>query len=285
MSGDFLFRLLGPALLAATVALVFDRLSALRGLTPPAWSPDDNGLSPEGGPVRRFLALSLLTLIFYFAVLQPLAMLGLEREIDFSAVSGPELFVTHLIFVIGLLVWYLLGFWGYRDQPGASAADQLGLTAGKVWSELALGLVCGVVGWLLVIVVSTLAAGLIAALGGAASLPTEPSPIVVFVAGLPVALRISISLSAGVVEEAFFRGLLQPRVGVVLSTLLFAIGHLSYEQPTLLIGITALSLFFAALVQWRQSIWAAMTAHAVFDAIQLLILIPAVLDLSAAGVA
>ena len=290
MSGDLILRLLGPALLAVLATWGFDTLSALKGLTPPAWSPSavlgrNEGRPSADGSVRRFLALSLLTLIFYFAVLQPLAMIGVEQEIDFSAISGPELFITHLIFVLGMLSWYLLGYWGYQQRQGASIAEQLGLSADNIWSEIVLGLVAGVVGWLLVITVSALAAGLISALGGASALPTEASPIVVFIAGLPVALRILICLSAGIVEEAFFRGLLQPRIGIFLSTLLFAIGHLSYDQPTLLIGITVLSLFFAALVQWRQNIWAAMTAHTVFDAIQLLILIPAVLDLSAAGMA
>ena len=51
--------------------------------------------------------------------------------------------------------------------------------------------------------------------------------------------------------------------------------HLSYDQPFLLIGVGLLSLLFASLVIWRQSIWAAISAHAVFDTIQLLIVIPA----------
>jgi hypothetical protein len=34
---------------------------------------------------------------------------------------------------------------------------------------------------------------------------------------------------------------------------------------------------------WRRSIWAAVTAHATFDAIQLLWVVPAALDALAAG--
>ena len=33
------------------------------------------------------------------------------------------------------------------------------------------------------------------------------------------------------------------------------------------------------LVRWRQNIWAAMTAHAVFDAIQLLFVIPQAMEM------
>jgi membrane protease YdiL (CAAX protease family) len=82
-----------------------------------------------------------------------------------------------------------------------------------------------------------------------------------------------------VVEETFFRGFLQPRIGIGLSTCLFAFAHLSYDQPLMLVGITALSLFYGALVRWRRNLWAAIVAHFLFDAIQLLVVIPAILKL------
>jgi membrane protease YdiL (CAAX protease family) len=96
-----------------------------------------------------------------------------------------------------------------------------------------------------------------------------------FIAGLPVGVRILISLSAGVVEEGFFRGFLQPRIGIPLSTAFFALAHLSYGQPFMLIGITLLSLIYAFLVRWRQNLWPAMAAHALFDGVQLLVVVPA----------
>ncbi len=54
----------------------------------------------------------------------------------------------------------------------------------------------------------------------------------------------------------------------------------------MLVGITLLSLLFALLVRWRQSIWAAVAAHTLFDAVQLLVVVPTALDyLPQAGVA
>jgi membrane protease YdiL (CAAX protease family) len=85
---------------------------------------------------------------------------------------------------------------------------------------------------------------------------------------------VALALSAGLVEELFFRGFLQPRVGIGVSTLLFVLAHLSYDQPFMLVGITILSLVFAGLVWWRQNVWPAVAAHFLFDAVQLLILIP-----------
>jgi membrane protease YdiL (CAAX protease family) len=50
--------------------------------------------------------------------------------------------------------------------------------------------------------------------------------------------------------------------------------HLSYDQPFMLVGVSLLSLLFAFIVRWRQSVWAAVAAHTVFDAVQLLVVIP-----------
>jgi membrane protease YdiL (CAAX protease family) len=77
-----------------------------------------------------------------------------------------------------------------------------------------------------------------------------------------------------VVEESFFRGFLQPRIGIALSTAFFALAHLSYGQPFMLVGITLLSLIYAFLVRWRQNVWPAMAAHALFDGVQLLVVVP-----------
>ena len=103
--------------------------------------------------------------------------------------------------------------------------------------------------------------------------------VIPWIAGRPILLRLAIALSAGIVEETFFRGFLQPRIGIFASTALFAMAHLSYDQPLMLVGITLLSLFYGALVKWRQNVVAAVVAHFLFDAIQLVIVIPAVLKL------
>ena len=40
-----------------------------------------------------------------------------------------------------------------------------------------------------------------------------------------------------------------------------------------------MSLIYGALAKWRQNIWPAIAAHFLFDAIQLLVVIPTALDL------
>ena len=100
--------------------------------------------------------------------------------------------------------------------------------------------------------------------------------MVLWIGALPFPARAAIALSAGLVEEVFFRAFLQPRVGVFLSTALFALAHLGYGQPFMLVGVTLLSLLYAELMRRRGSIWAPVAAHAIFDLVQLLVVVPLV---------
>jgi membrane protease YdiL (CAAX protease family) len=157
---------------------------------------------------------------------------------------------------------------------GRQFLAQFGLLAPNVPREIGLGLLLGVGAWGAVLVAAIVFAGIVVALGGEQALPKQPPALIPFLAALPWGLRLAISLSAGVVEELFFRGFLQPRVGIALSTMLFVFAHFSYGQPLMLVGIATLSLIYGLLVRWRQTIWPAIAAHALFDGVQLLVIIP-----------
>lgn len=275
-------RLIGPPILALVTALVIDGWTQHRGLLPPWFRMDFQGdpqaLIVAGG--RRGLFLVILSLVLWIGVFFPLGSLGIEREIDFELLSGFDLFTLHLMLVFCLVVWYLMGYVPVRqdtDRESMSWRTQLGFRASSIPREIGIGLLAGVAGWLTVIG-ALLAVGVsIWYLGGEDLLPKQPPAMIPWIAGLPIVLRIGISVSAGVVEETFFRGFLQPRVGLGLSTVLFVLAHASYEQPMMLLGVFLLSVIYGLLVRWRQSIWAAIAAHALFDAVQLLLVIPAAL--------
>jgi membrane protease YdiL (CAAX protease family) len=157
---------------------------------------------------------------------------------------------------------------------GRQFLAQFGLLVPNVPREIGLGLLLGVGAWGAVLIAAIVIGLILVALGGEQALPKQPPTLIPFLAALPIGLRLAISLSAGVVEELFFRGFLQPRIGIALSTLLFVFAHFSYGQPLMLAGIAILSLIYAFLVRWRQTIWPAIAAHALFDSIQLLVIIP-----------
>lgn len=268
-------RTFGPLLLAIVFAWMIDRSTSARGLEPPGFSAAPDA-SPLGPSLRRVFAMSALALVLWIGVFAPLGLIGVERELP-AELATPQLFQLHLFFVLALLIWFALGFGG-GSRLLESWRRQFGLRRAGAMRELALGSAVGVGAWLSVLVVLMLVGSLVYLLAGEESLPESPPQLVVWLAGLPLVIRFALSLSAGVVEELFFRGFLQPRVGIGLSTGAFVLAHASYEQPLMLVGITLLSLIFAGLVRWRQSIWAAIAAHAVFDCVQLLFVIPQLLD-------
>jgi membrane protease YdiL (CAAX protease family) len=164
-----------------------------------------------------------------------------------------------------------------KTTLGSQFAAQLGFRAVSPLAEVGFGLVAGFAIWFAVLAALFVIAAVTVALGGEKLLPKQAPAMIPWIAGLPIGIRILLSLSAGVVEETFFRGLLQPRVGIAFSTVCFVLAHAAYGQPFMLIGVTLLSLIYAFLVRWRQNLWPAIAAHALFDAVQLLVVIPAAL--------
>jgi membrane protease YdiL (CAAX protease family) len=265
MDWQSLLRDAGPPLLAALAAVGVDRLTERRGLRPPGFAT----------PWRRVAASFLLALVLWAGVFGPLGTLGEATELDVSKLTEGQLFLLHGLLVAFLAAWYALGFAGL--SPGGAAgglAAQFGLRAARPAVELGLGLAAGAVAWAAVILALVVVAALVWWIAGPDALPKRPPPIVPWIAGLPIGLRLLVCVSAGLVEEGFFRGFLQPRAGILIATVFFAMAHLAYEQPLMLVGITLLSLLFSGLVVWRQNILAAAAAHFTFDAIQLLVVIP-----------
>jgi membrane protease YdiL (CAAX protease family) len=166
---------------------------------------------------------------------------------------------------------------------GRQFMAQFGYLAPNIPREIGLGVLLGIGAWVAVLLALMLIAGAVLALGGESAVPKAPPALIPLIAGLPFGVRLLVSLSAGVVEESFFRGFLQPRIGIAFSTGFFVLAHLSYGQPFMLIGIAILSLIYGFLVKWRQNLWSAMAAHALFDGVQLLVVVPAALRMLGAG--
>lgn len=276
-------RLLAPILLSAATAWWMDRMMAGRGLLPPYFQLDPF-LSPEERATRlgrRLLAGGLVAAVLWIGVFSALGSVGQDVEWDLEGLTAPRLFLLHFILVFSVACWYGLGFGGRAEQrnTGASAwTAQFGFRAPAIGREIGVGLIVGVGAWVLTLGALVVVAIFLWQVVGEEVLPKEPPPIVPWIAALPIWIRLLLSLSAGVVEETFFRGFLQPRVGIALSTVLFVLAHASYEQPLMLLGVALLSLIYAFLVRWRQNIWPAMAAHALFDALQLTVVIPTALD-------
>lgn len=277
-----LLRLSLTGVLAFLGAFALDWLTARKGLLPPGFRE----------PWRRGAAILVTGLLFWIGVTGPLSAIGQPPvEPDLTNLSTPQLFLLHVLMISTLLAWFALGFAGVRLAPASALelpaevplarqlAAQFGFVAQSVPREIGLGLLLGVGAWVAVLAGIMAFALILYAIGAGDALPKQPPALIPFIAGLPIWVKILISLSAGVVEETFFRGFLQPRLGLLASTILFALAHFSYGQPFMLIGITVLSLIYGLMVKWRQNIWPAIAAHVLFDAVQLLVVVPGALRL------
>ena len=195
---------------------------------------------------------------------------------DLASAPFYSLFALHAILLVFLLGWWLLSgrpplreFFNIQRQP--------------VGETLAIGTAVGVGGWIFTLLMAAMVALLLKNVGMVPEAP-EPPPMIGWMAALPLWKKALIVLSAMSVEELFFRSWLQKRVGLIASTILFALAHFTYGQPLLLIGVTIISLVIG-ITFWRtKNVMPGIIAHGVFDAIQLFVIVPlAVRMMGAAG--
>jgi membrane protease YdiL (CAAX protease family) len=78
---------------------------------------------------------------------------------------------------------------------------------------------------------------------------------------------LTVGLAAGLGEEAFFRGALQPRFGRFLTALLFALLHGNYGLSIVTLAIFAVG-YLLGVLRDRTNTTTAMIAHAVYNMIQ-----------------
>jgi hypothetical protein len=72
-----------------------------------------------------------------------------------------------------------------------------------------------------------------------------------------------LSLSAGVGEELVFRGALQPRFGIVITSMLFAAAHVQYQVPGIvMIFVVAVGL---GIIRQRTSTTFTVVVHVLYD--------------------
>jgi membrane protease YdiL (CAAX protease family) len=81
---------------------------------------------------------------------------------------------------------------------------------------------------------------------------------------------LAVGIAAGVSEETLFRGALQPRFGILVTSLLFAITHVQYAftPATLVILVIGISLGW---VRRRWGLPAAIVLHALYNMVNILL--------------
>jgi membrane protease YdiL (CAAX protease family) len=229
------------------------------------------------GRFRQTIAAFLLIGILAIVVFYPVTSFGEAEDIDLEMLWFPSLLTGHVVLTVFLLLWW-------RLRGDVSLAVFLHLSGRGVWEKIRRGVVIGCGGWVLTVMVTGAAAAAMAATGRMSG-PDAVPPIMVWLAHLPILYKLIIVGAAMTVEEAFFRGFLQPRVGLVASSLLFAMSHFSYGLPFMIVGVFTISLVIGRTLARTGDLLPCIVAHGVFDGVQLLIILPWAVHMWSAGLA
>ena len=221
----------------------------------------------------RFAAYAWLAmLLFTLVILIVGSALRPATAKELAIVPFYSLFSLHAILIVFLAGWWLL-----TSRP--ELLSFLNIQRSRPGEAVMTGFAVGVGGWIGTIVMAV-AIALILNATGLIPKNQQVSPMIGWMATLPLWKKAAIVFSAMTVEEAFFRGWLQKRVGLLASTALFALAHSGLGQPLLLIGVSIISLIIGFTFYRTKNLIPGIIAHGVFDAVQLFVVIPAVFKMT-----
>jgi membrane protease YdiL (CAAX protease family) len=224
-------------------------------------------------PTTRGAGLFLLWLVLTACVFMPTVSPGAAAEVDPDTLWFPSIFVGQILLSGFLLAWWWLA------QP-VSAARFLFFEEASL-DDISMGVRVGAFGWLCAITASAATMFALLAFGrepldpsGIGAEPLEVPELLLWLVDLSLWRKLIVVAVAMTVEEAFYRAFLQTRVGWVLSSVLFALSHAGYGLPTLMASVFAVSLAIGWAFRRRRSLLPCIVAHGVFDAVQLLVIMP-----------
>jgi membrane protease YdiL (CAAX protease family) len=214
---------------------------------------------------RALFAYVLLGAVLLATVLLPIATCWRGEALALDAIGALGLFQGQAVLAAFLLSWFVL-------QDRDSWRSFLHLPRGRWIARIAESMHVGVRGWLITMA-AMVVLGVLARRGGVT--PHERfADLIVWMAQRPVSLRVALIAVAMVVEEAFFRAFLQPRVGLALATLWFALSHVNYGSPMMGGGVLVIGWIFGRTFRRTDDLAICAIAHGTFDAIQLLVILP-----------
>jgi membrane protease YdiL (CAAX protease family) len=230
-----------------------------------AWFATDRFPSPAA----KFAAYAWLgALLFLLTALVTRASQHTPTSRELARIPFFSLFSMHAILVV-----FLAGWWALTQRP--PLRSYLNLPREHTGEAILGGFAIGLSGWIFTLMVALLI-GVILTATGLAPKNMTPPPMIAWLSAQPIWKKALIVLSAMTVEEAFFRGWLQKRVGLIASTVLFALAHSGFGQPLLLIGVSVVSLVIGTTFYRTKNLLPGIIAHGVFDAVQLFVIIPIV---------
>jgi membrane protease YdiL (CAAX protease family) len=223
--------------------------------------------------VRRWLARRLPidaasmvhTTALAFAAYQTglsLAQMALIGDLEMLTAEGLSLTILDLVWAsLPLLLFGLLGVGYLIRRPGRETLDRLGLRR-PTWKQLAAAAGVTVLLLALDFAVNLAWQALDPAGYGLLERVTES----IFGGLATVGGAVALGLTAGIGEEVLFRGAVQPRLGLLLTSFLFAIGHLQYGLTVATLEILVIGLVLGVMRN-RTSTTICIVIHATYNTV------------------
>lgn len=203
-------------------------------------------------------ALVLVNLLFTLGI----GLDNLSRMMETTTAAGietnpaPGLWAQNLSFLIMAAIG--VGWLAHRTFRGA--LYRLGIVA-PTWRQALFGIVVGLLMVPLVLLLESVATRLGLGTNADVEKLTEQlvGPLTMSVGGI-----LTLGLAAALGEESVFRGALQPRFGLVLTTLLFALLHSQYGISFSTFAVFGVGLVLG-LIRMRTNTTTSMLTHAVYN--------------------
>lgn len=251
--------------------------TTLGTILPPAQEPWASIAQPWNMQIRGFDADSLVHLLaialaglFFSQTLIDFVIAGGQAGLAIEGLKQSEILVSSAMTALLLLTVTLTGIGLWQDRSLRDTMTRLGLRVPK-WEELTVG-----GGTALTLIAFQFCAG---------TLWMMVTPESVFDQQTQLSQAISsgvttiygaflVALFSSVAEEIAFRGALQPVIGLVPTSILFALTHLQYQLTPATIIILVVGLTFGWVRQHYGTL-AAITSHFFYNFLLLLLAVAA----------
>ena len=169
-----------------------------------------------------------------------------------------NLSIATSLFFPSIVFSYLL----YKKKNTGQIVGELGLSLkGLTVRNLAIGVA---------IFLAILALGVVFGVVSSVTGIQFPTNVDVLLAGMPVYFLAFASLVAPINEEILFRGFLVGRIGIILSSLVFAILHLSYSSISEFVAALLFGLIAAIVFKRTKSLYPCILAHVLINVLAII---------------
>ena len=219
--------------------------------------------TPSGQYARIASPLHTVVVLVAQAGLALRTMMRVGQMGDAASVDRVQLYERTMLFQLLMFGLVLLGVW-LSGSPLVTVLGDRWRSVREVFRDAGIGVAFLVVPIMLGAIFS-----------GHGAAPDRAVQFLFPHGGMEVALWILLSVTAGICEEAIYRGYLQRQfmaltknapLGIILSATIFGMSH-AYQGRRHAIQIGVLGVMSGILAHWRKSVRPGMFAHALQDTI------------------